>query len=281
MKTSLILCVKDGGEQLETCLTHLGQMNTPPQRLEIFLVDNGSTHARSSELMAAFVANSSVSCRVLRTFVPGNGAGRNCALKEASGELLLFTDADCYVEPEFVNDWLAVFAAHDVGFGSGRIMRISHQASMLGCKENRAEQILAAESFVPRGFINGSNMAFRRACFDRVGLFDERFGAGATFAGEDWDIALRSSFAGFSGGYFPTPGVTHDHRREGKIANERQLFYDYGAGAVYAKHILSSKGLRVIRKFLGDIRYSRDRRRRERLLKGFIDYNFKPSLGKK
>ena len=280
MKTSLILCVKDGGEQLQTCLSHLARMNASPHSLEIFLVDNGSTDELSFERMTAFAANSRVSCRLLQTFVPGNGAGRNRALKEASGELLLFIDADCYVEPNFINDWSALFAARDVGFGSGRIMRSSQQYTMEGCNESRFEEIVAPGGFVRRGLIQGSNMAFRRACFDRVGLFDERFGAGTALAGEDWDLALRASFAGFSGGYFPTPGVTHDHLRQDKLAHERSLFYDYGAGGVYAKHVLSSKGSRVIREFVRDISYLNDRERRARLLKGFVDYHLKRSLGK-
>src|SRR4029453_17415253 len=37
----------------------------------------------------------------------------------------------------------------------------------------------------------GANMAFRREAFDRVGLFDERLGAGASGCSEDSEVWYR------------------------------------------------------------------------------------------
>jgi GT2 family glycosyltransferase len=112
--------------------------------------------------------------------------------------------------------------------------------------------MVAAGAFVPPGFVQGSNMAFTRACLDHAGWFDERFGSGVPFAGEDWDMSLRASFAGFAGGYFPGPKVSHDHRRPvAEIYTLRGRFYEYGAGAVYAKHMRGRRipvlGLRFAR----------------------------------
>ncbi len=274
-KTSMILCSKDGGERLLVCLDHLGRL-VGPDDLEIILVDNGSTDDTSLACASAFTESSRFRCRLLQCTTPGNGAARNRAIDHATGDLLLFIDADCYVEPDFVTNWLAVFSMSDVGYASGRIMRFHPEHSMLGCKESRSEELIAARSFVRRGFIQGSNMAFRRTCLDEIegGYFDERFGSGTPFAGEEWELALRASAAGFAGGYFAAPGVAHDHQRSGPAARARLLFYDYGAGAVYGKHLLDRENPRIAGEFLGEIRRLRDDRTRlGRLLKGFVDYH--------
>jgi len=279
MKATLILCVKNGGDRLQTCLDHIDGLNGPDD-LEIILVDNGSTDI-SFKYMAAFAETSRFKCQLLQSLMPGNGAGRNSAIKKTTGELVLFTDGDCYVEASFVKDWLAIFLMSDIGFASGRIMRFNHEHSILGCNENRTERLIRALAFVPRGFIQGSNMAFRRSCLERAGLFDERFGAGTPFAGEEWELALRASFAGFRGGYFPTPCVAHDHQRLDHIARDRLLYYDYGAGAVYAKHMFGPRSPTVIRKFLSDIRRLKEWGRLRKLLKGWADYYFYKPKGRR
>jgi glycosyltransferase involved in cell wall biosynthesis len=270
MKATLILCVKDGGDRLSTCLDHIARLSGPDD-LEIVLVDNGSTDA-SFERMAAFAETSRFKCVLLQCFTPGNGAGRNAAINEATGDLLLFIDGDCYVEENFAKDWLAIFSMSDIGYASGRIMRFNREHSMLGCNESRIEQLISASSFLRRGLIQGSNMAFTRPCIERAGLFDERFGAGTPFAGEEWDLALRASFAGFKGGHFRAPGVLHDHQRPNHVARERLEYYDYGAGAVYAKHMFGPKHPIVAYRFFCELRRLMDWRRIRRLLAGWADY---------
>ena len=280
MKATLILCVKNGDDRLQTCLDHIARLNGPDD-LQIILVWEGAASPLCADnsnditfkCMAAFAETSKFECLLLQNLTPGNSAARNSAIKKATGELVIFIDGDCYVEANFVKDWLIIFSMIDIGFASGRIVRFNQEYSMLGCNESRTEKFIRALAFVPRGLIQGSNMAFRRSCLERAGLFDEHFGGGTPFAGEEWELALRASFVGFGGGYFPTPGVTHDHRRLGHIARERLLYYDYGAGAVYAKHMFGRRRLVVTRKFLDEICWLKDRERVAKLSKGWVDYH--------
>lgn len=271
MKASLVLCVKNAGSQFSQCLASLMQLKGPPD-LEIILVDNGSTDGTTHDALTTFAGRLPFQCQVLYCQQPGNGAGRNCAIAKASGDILLFIDADCYVEPNFAMDWLDVFAQNDIGFASGRILKADPAHSIVGCKMETDQDITTPGDFIPRGFIQGSNMAFRRSAIEAVGLFDEWFGAGAQFSGEEWELALRMSFSGLSGGYFPTPTVAHDHRRLDRDIKERLLFYDYGAGGVYAKHLFGRHARKTSRKILGEIRYLRERERIAMIFRGFSDY---------
>jgi GT2 family glycosyltransferase len=60
----------------------------------------------------------------------------------------------------------------------------------------------------------GANMAFRRSVFDRVDLFDERLGAGASGCSEDSEFWYRILATGGSCLYEPRAVVFHHHRAE-------------------------------------------------------------------
>ena len=75
-------------------------------------------------------------------------------------------------------------------------------------------------------------MAFRRDAFDRVGLFDERLGAGTSGCSEDSELWYRLLAEGHLCRYEPAAVVFHTHRREWREL--RQQSYDYMRGHVAA-----------------------------------------------
>ncbi len=280
MRASLILCTKNGGERLFTCLAHVDALDAGAD-FDIVLVDNDSDDGVSWPALQDFGRSTRHACQVVRCARPGNSAGRNDGIAVARGDLLLFIDDDCYVRPDYVRAWQKIFADNHIGYGTGKILRHDPDPaiSMIGCRETPVAEHLRPGQMVEPGYVQGSNMAFSRSCLDRVGLFDERFGSGVPFAGEDWDMALRASFAGFAGGYFPEPVVSHDHRRPIKdMMQLRAIFYEYGAGAVYAKHMRSRHFLTVGLRFVRQIKrlWFRNEHGREllaSLLKGWRDYH--------
>jgi GT2 family glycosyltransferase len=253
-------------------LEAIERLDVSPSELELALVDNGSTDGESYERLRSFGASTRFCCKVLQTFTPGNSAGRNLALRHATCELLIFIDDDCYVDRGFVHDWQEVFARGRLGYASGMVIPHDPNYSSYGCNEQATEEPVPPGNFLRRGLIAGSNMAFTRSCLNAVGGFDERFGAGTPFAGEEWDVALRASAKGWAGGYFPQPRVAHDHRRTEVEGRERLLYYDYGAGAVYAKNSFRLRG-RIFSSYARELRWlEHDRTRRGMLLKGYRDF---------
>lgn len=279
MRASLILCTRNGGERLATCLAHIEALNAGPD-LDVVLVDNNSDDGTSWPALQEFGRTTRHACQVIRCTRPGNSAGRNDGIAVATGDIFLFIDDDCYAAPDFVRAWQRIFAEKKVHYGTGRILRHDPDPaiSMIGCRESLVEEYLRPGQLVEPGYVQGSNMAFSRACVERIGLFDERFGSGVPFAGEDWDMALRASFAGFAGGYFPAPTVAHDHRRKIKdMVALRGTFYEYGAGAVFAKHMRGRRFPAVSLRFARQIKrlWCRKTHRNEMLasfLRGWRDY---------
>jgi GT2 family glycosyltransferase len=105
----------------------------------------------------------------------------------------------------------------------------------------------------PGGFVIGANMVIPRAIIEDVGLFDERFGAGAYLkAAEDTDYIHRVYRKGYKIEYQPDLVVHHFHGRK-TLDEVRKLHaqYNIGNGALYAKHCTD---LKLLRHFYWDCR---------------------------
>lgn len=273
MKVSFTLCTKNGGDRLATCLEHIEALDADDD-MELFLIDNGSDDGVSFERLQHFAGRTRFDARIRQTLVPGNSAGRNLALAEAGGDIHIFIDDDCYADSGLVGNWMRVFAENEaVGFGSGRVMRHDPRHSLVGCVEHPDIRYMPPRKFIWRGFMQGSNMAFRKACLDRIGVFDPRFGSGTPLAGEDWDMGVRGSAAGWAGYYTPAAVVSHDHRRTDADVQSRVLYYDYGGGAIYAKNTFGRTGPRMAREFVRELgKLKPEPERRRSLRNGYRDF---------
>jgi len=98
---------------------------------------------------------------------------RNAGLEAARGEIVCFTDDDCYVQPDFLDAMSAVFAESSWGSWGGRVLLFDPADAPIKICRARHGATSAAELH-RGGTIHGANFAFRRALLERVGGFDER-----------------------------------------------------------------------------------------------------------
>lgn len=236
---TLIVCTRNRADKLAHCLACIGRMR-PPFDWELLVVDNGSTDDTAS-VIKHFISNFPHPCRYLYVAEPGNGAGRNAAISLSHGEILAFTDDDCYVEKDFLEHVEMVFRDAAVGYMSGRINLFDPTDYPMTINESPLPVPICAGRIPGSGLIQGANFAVRRVALDDAGWFDPDFGAGARFAGEDWELAMRISVSGWSGGYFPEPAVWHHHGRKARDFPQHFKFYCLGEGALYAKGLLDAK----------------------------------------
>ena len=98
---SIIIPVKNEERTIEKCLHSLQALNYP--NYEIIVVNDGSTDS-TGELLKKFPA-----VKVITTEGIGPAAARNLAIESSAGEYLAFTDGDCIIHPEWLNELLAHF----------------------------------------------------------------------------------------------------------------------------------------------------------------------------
>ena len=238
---SLVVCTRNRPELLETCLSSLRGLAPGPQ--EIIVVDNDPDSGLTRPVVDRFPEVS-----YLQEPRPGLSAARNAGVRNSRGAIVAFTDDDVIVHPGWIGAIGAAVRDPEVLAVTGLVLPAE--------LATRAQYIFQVGEPVfgwqyrpvmfDRAFFDstkhlgarvwrlgaGANMAFRRAAFERVGLFDERLGAGAAGCSEDSEMWYRLLAEGHRCAYAPTAVVFHHHRAQWEEL--RRQTYSYMRGHVAA-----------------------------------------------
>lgn len=216
----LIICTRDRPEMLARCLQSVRAQRKPAG--QVIIVDNST--GRSAETVCAGQAD------VIYLHEPRKGLSiaRNTGVRRCSKPLIAFTDDDTELDPNWTAEIVAPFALAEVDAVTGLVLpaslntaaKASFQLDMGGLGD-RFVPITFDQRFFDAGLRRGvpvwrvgagASMAFRRSAFERVGLFDERLGAGASGCSEDSEFWYRILASGGTCRYEPKAVVFHDHR---------------------------------------------------------------------
>jgi glycosyltransferase involved in cell wall biosynthesis len=165
---------------------------------ELIVVNNGS-----SPEFAEVLRTLPPEVRVLDEPRPGISAARNRGIAESSGEYVLFTDADCVVAPDWIDEAYRGFAetGAEVVVGTWGAIESSPAAAWIeaALRSNRPHRAGLATR------INGRNFGVRRAVFADL-LFNE-----ANFRAEDAEFTLEARARGYRVVLWPTMRLDHEH----------------------------------------------------------------------
>jgi glycosyltransferase involved in cell wall biosynthesis len=238
---SLVICTRNRRSTLGACLEYVERLESPGE-WELIVVDNGSTDG-TADLLKGFAEQSSFRVVLVSESQPSLGAARNAGIAKASGQIIAFTDDDCYVSPDFLIRILEIFKDERIGFMGGRILLYDDSDLPITIRRDTDIQLISPNSFVRAGDLQGANMAVRRSLVEEIGGFDPKFGKGSQFkGGEDIDFQARASQNGATGIYHPDPLVWHHHgRKSSEDYDSVMKEYDYSRGAYYAKFILNPR----------------------------------------
>lgn len=269
---SVVVCTRNRAEGLQRCLNAIRQADFAATNAELVLVNNASTDSTQS-LLEAFAASESFPVTVIQEPKPGLSNARNAGLAATTGEVVSFTDDDCYVEKDYCTAVIQAFRTHpDIDYFGGRILRFDPTDSLYACEHSETFFAIEAGSFIPAGLIQGANMGFTRRLLNKVGLYDPDMGAGTRFRCEDVDYIARCSIAGFRGAHVPQVVVWHHHgRKEGPELEALKRENDYARGAYYAKLTINT-GLLSILNWIRTTRGSQGEHKFFHEFRGALDY---------
>ncbi len=251
---SVILPTIGRPRQLRACLESLAACD--PRANEIVVVDS-STDGEVAALVERF---KEAGARHLRCDRLGLGTAFNTGIRDATHEILLFTNDDCTVEPSWVGAGAAALAAHDEAIVSGRVRPRGDPAVVPSTIDDPEPKDLTGE--IRMDGIYTQAMAVRRSSLLDFGGFDETIRPAA----EDNDLCYRWLRAGRALRYEPAFTVWHEDWRTPKQMEELYVAYWRGAGTLYAKY-LRRRDLTILR-FLARDLYGAVRGAAGRVLKG-------------
>ena len=248
MQLSVIVCTRNRAYAIVPCLDSIARSFAlaAPINAEIVVVDNASTDDTAGAV-STWAAHAPFPVKLQYEPVPGIAGAHNRGFRAASGALLLCTDDDCRLAPDYVRKLLA-HDAEDSGLllRGGRVelgdttdLPLTIKTDTEPRRWSRALRSARHESLAT--CFHGCNISMRRALLDHIGLYDDaHFVTGA----EDTDFIFRCYLAGIVIEYAPDLVVYHHHGRK-TIAQGYTLFRGYmiHIGALYAKYLFKDPNL--------------------------------------
>ena len=200
---SIIVPVYNDREGLKKCLDALSTQTIDPQQFEVIVVDNGS------ETSPEAVVGNYAFAKLFVENTPGSYAARNKGVSKAKGEYLVFLDADCIPENNWLEqgiDELKQNAANTIVGGNVKLIQSSSPSAveLYQCLVGFQQK----EHIQERNFTTTATLFIRHAGYYEIGPFEERL-----LSGGDANWSWRAVKIGFRIVYCPTAIVETLPRR--------------------------------------------------------------------
>jgi len=160
---------------------------------------------------------------------PGAGAARNIGVEAASGELVLFCDADDVVAP----GWLEAMAS---GLEEEDIVAAHIDHDLLNephpfrARPKQPGLLQSLPPFLP--YTLGGALGVQRALHEKIGGFDERYRDSC----EDRDYCYRAQFEGVPLTFVPDAVLHYRHRSSRKGMYQQSRSYARGHVQIYKQY---------------------------------------------
>ena len=218
MDVTIAICTWNRCRSLARTLETVRRVERPASlRFEVVVVDNGSTDATQE------VIRRHAETLPIRSFIEpvrGVSNARNCAVRHARAEWMVWTDDDTMVEPGWLVAYLAAIREHpDAGFFGGAILphfeidpprwvieAMPRLHGVLAVRQFGDEPFLFESGDLPYGanFAARTELLRRHPCDPRIG----RHGVGL-LSGEESMVLEAILAEGHPGWWVPTARVHH------------------------------------------------------------------------
>jgi O-antigen biosynthesis protein len=257
VSVSVVVATRDRPDDLRQCLRCLVAQESA-RDVEAIVVDNNPASGLTPPVVAEFPDVTLVNEQRM-----GLAYARNKGFITSRGDIVVATDDDVRMAPDWLEKLVAPFSRSDVMIVTGNVLPLE--------LETAAQQLFEAYGGLGRGFepriVDGrwfshfkrgvptwtlgatANAAFRATIFShpQIGLMDERLGPGMpSGTGEDIYLFYKVLKAGYTLIYQPNAYVWHKHRRD-MSALRRQLYnYSKGYVAYHLTTLMKDHDLRAL-----------------------------------
>jgi glycosyltransferase involved in cell wall biosynthesis len=172
-KVSILICTRNAEKYIKSCIKSI--LDQKFSDFEIVIVDEYDSNSKTKQILNNFAD------RRIKYFKNDRSLGisksRNNSVKYSRGEYLFFTDSDCIVSPEWIEQGVKSLENHACLGVEGKSYYVS-----MGYKPTFSDHTYVTK---PGAFMT-NNIAYKRSAFEKIGGFDEKYSCH-----EDRDLGLR------------------------------------------------------------------------------------------
>ena len=223
---SVIVPAYQAADSLGLCLDALNAQTVACDLYEVIVVDDGSTDGTGEIARQA-------GAQVITQRNAGPAAARNAGAAAGSGDLLLFTDADCAPVPGWIAALAIPFADERVAGAKGTYLTSQRALVPRFTQleyEDRYDRMTGVESI---DFVDTYSAAYRRDIFLANEGFDSTF---PTASVEDQELSFRLTEKGYRLVFAPAAKVLHHHNHTLSAYIRRKFFIGYWKVLVTRRH---------------------------------------------
>lgn len=195
---------------------------------EVVIADNGSNDGLQS-VVDNFTGRLCVTIADA-TARRGQAYARNVGANAATGDMILFVDADDEVAPGYLDAMAAALRRHE--FVSAAFDSESLNASWVGGTRRKFQVTGLSDTFGFLPFAGGGGLGIRREVFDRVGGFDATYWR----SGEDIDFCWRVQLSGAELHFVPEATARIAWRSRLVDLYRQGRFYGRGEAYLYRRY---------------------------------------------
>lgn len=233
---SIVIAVRNGAATLPALFEALDRQTAPADWFEVIVVDDASDDDTQD------IVERSRARLISATTHVGLPSARNLGIREARGDVVALTDADCIPSPTWLERGWAQFASGGVDILAGGItVPLGDHPSIASLLDS--SRFFDQERWTAEGCATGANLWVHRRVFQASGLFNEGL---AAYGGDDEDFTRRATRDGARLIYVPDVAIAHPPRRRLRQLARKAYRLGYGH-ATQRRHALTSvRGMRKL-----------------------------------
>ena len=200
---SIIIPAYNSEKTIGKTIESLLKQNYSKKNYEIIIVDDDSSDNTQDTILKF------KQVRLIKQNHKGPATARNLGARNAKGDILLFTDADCILDKNWIKEMVKPFTNPEIIGVSGTYKTLNNDnfmARFIGYEIEERHERMKRQKFID--FIGTFSAAYRKKIFLKFGGFDTRF---KTSSGEDPELSYRIDKAGLKMVFQPKAIVFHPH----------------------------------------------------------------------
>lgn len=243
-KVSIIFPIFNGWLDTKECLESIEQLNYPKEKLEVIVVDNGSTDG--SQKVIKSIKSKSESKGIKFTLIEnkanlGFAKAVNNGVRKAKGEYLLITNNDVVFDKNYLKNLVEFLEKNpNVGIVGGKVYyknpkdKIAFGGAKFDFFTGVLKPNLKPDETFETDWVSGCDMLIRKEVIEKIGDFDKKF----FFYFEDLDLCLRAKKSGYKVIYYPKAILWHGEGQsiDKEDWRKKSEFYYQGKTRILFKH---------------------------------------------